>query len=104
MAVLHIASDFAIWMDNPPIIKLDGEYLKKADVVRLEVTPGGHIVEMRCRRQFSSIFTPIPHSGPIEFDVEAAHDYKVYCDITGDKTYYWIEESDTGDIVGGERP
>jgi hypothetical protein len=104
VAVLHIASDFAVWMDNPAIIKLDGDYLKKGNVVKLEITPGEHIVQMRCTRRFSSIFTPIPHSGPIEVSVEAAHHYKAYCDVTDDKTYYWIEDSDTGDIAGGERP
>lgn len=104
VAILHIASDFAVWMDNPAIVKLDGEYLKKADVVKLELLPGDHIVQMRCTRRFSTIFTPIPHSGPIKFTVEAPHHYNVYCDVTADKTYYWIEESDTGGIAGGERP
>jgi hypothetical protein len=104
VAVLHIASDFAVWADNPSIIMLDSNYLKKADVVKLEVTPGEHIVHMSCTRRFSSIFTPIPFSGPIEIRVEAEHHYKVYCDVTDEKTYFWIEESTTGRIAGGERP
>jgi len=104
VAVLHIASDFAVWADNPSIIMLDGDYLKKADVVKLEVTPGEHTVHMSCTRRFSSIFTPIPFSGPIEFSVEAEHHYKVYCDVTDGKTYFWIEDYTTGGIAGGERP
>jgi hypothetical protein len=104
MAILHLSSDFTTWIDNPGIFKLDGEFPMDTNVVKAEIKPGDHTMQLRCVRRFSSIFTPIPHSGTIKFSVEAGHEYKVYCDVTKHKVFYWIEESTTGDIAGGEKP
>jgi len=105
LAILHLSSDINTWIDNPGIVKLDGESPMDTDVVKAEIKPGDHTVQLVCVRRFSSIFTLIPPiSGPIEFSVEAGREYKIYCDVTKHKVYYWIEESTTGDIAGGEKP
>lgn len=105
MAILHLSTDFNTWIDNPGIVKLDGEPPTDTNVVKAEIKPGDHTVNLRCVRRFSSIFTLMPpYSGPLEFSVEAGHEYRVYCDVTKHKVYYWIEKSTTGDIVAGEKP
>jgi hypothetical protein len=104
VAVLHVPSNFAVWADNPAIFKLDGELLKKGNVVEIQIIPGNHAVQLRCTRRFSSIFTPMYFSRPIEFSMEAARQYQAYCDVTDEKTFFWIEDMATGDVVGGEKP
>jgi hypothetical protein len=104
VAVLHTPSNFAVWGDNPAIFRIDGELPRTANVVEMQIVPGVHTVRFRCTRRFSTIFTPMTISGPIEFSAEAAQQYRAYCDVTDEKTFFWIEDIATGDVVGGEKP
>lgn len=104
VAVLYVPSNFSVWSDNPSILKFDGELPKKGNVVEMQMIPGEHTVALICTRRFSSIFTPMTVSGPIEFSVVAARQYRAYCDVTDKKTFFWIEDIASGDVVGGEKP
>ena len=93
--------------DRAEILAVDNDYFDGSPPTRVEVLPGKHSVEIRCRHGGLLIEKSVGlqgHQGPDEFIAKAGHEYKAFC-RTSDGTYVrWITDLTTDEIAGGKKP
>lgn len=74
------------------------------------LTPGKHTITLR--RWFTVSVTIVPRGSidatsiPLAVDLRAGHVYELHADRTtgpGFKVFFWIEDSETGELVAGMR-
>jgi len=104
IAVVHRTSGFAFWGHRPNIARIDGKEVGYYAYTKFELAPGEHKFSMVCDPRFSTIYTKGPGGGSLEVNLEAGREYRIYCDITDSGVFYWIEDIETGAIIGGEKP
>jgi len=85
IAVLHRSSSPAYLSNKPNLRRIDGKDVGYYGYAKFELTPGKHRFSLNCEPRFSTIYTILPAGGTLEFNMEAGHQYHMYCDITDAK-------------------
>jgi len=99
-----------LYMGNGGSINIDGMYyVESSDYSIIKLLPGSHRLEWTSAFAVSVMVDPrmIVGVGRKEtITLEAGHSYKLRADRTtgyGYRVYMWIEDTLTGNVVGGEK-
>jgi len=68
----------------------------------VEVRPGQHRIELL--RNTANLIGRRGEHFWVTLTVEAGHTYLAQTDEIDDRTYFWVEDIETGETVGGSRP
>ena len=92
--------------DRAEIVAVDGDRFDGSSPKRVEVLPGKHSVEIRCRHGKLIVQNNVGlqgRQGSVEFIAKAGREYKVLCSTSDGKFVKWITDLSTGEVVGGEK-
>ena len=91
---------YILWAVDTKILSIDG---KKVDRKSAEVLPGPHDLVLG-RGSAGGDFYPITDASSVHFNARAGGLYVALSDWYRSKTWYWIEDEATGELVAGTKP
>lgn len=91
--------------DRAMIIGVDHDDFGDFGHERVSFLPGKHKIYIMCYHGWNIATTGLyGRHEVVEFEAEANHKYKAYCSIIDDDQWSWIEDLESGNIVGGKKP
>jgi hypothetical protein len=93
--------------DRADIVAVDDDYFDGSPPARVEVLPGKHSVEIRCRHGGLLVEKGVGlqgRQGSVEFIAKAGREYEVLCSTDNGRYMKWITDLTTDEIVGREKP
>jgi len=105
IAVVHGSYWRSIRYDKAMIIGIDHDDFGTFGHESVELLPGKHKVYISCYHGWNIATASLyGYDEAIEFEAEPGHHYKARCKFINDKQWSWVEDSETGEIVGGYDP
>jgi hypothetical protein len=91
--------------DKAAIIGVDHDDFGAFGHERIELLPGTHKVYITCYHGWNVATAGLyGYNESIEFEAEAAHKYRARCKVVDGEQWTWVEDLDSGNVVGGEKP
>jgi hypothetical protein len=104
IAVINDSYTGSMRSDRAQILAVDGDNFGGSKPEQVEVLPGKHSVTIYC---WHGYLDRDRHGlqgrvGSVDIDVQAGHEYKVFCSTSNGRYVRWIVDLATDEIVGGK--